>query len=136
MFTHLTLAAALSVGAPALKDREPLGTGPGYLGITFQQDADGLRVTDVKPDAPADKSGVKVNDIILSVDGTSLKNAETGELVKMIGGMRPGTVVAVEVRRGTEALTLKVKLGARPADFQATAPAPRVPPVIIDDPRP
>ena len=28
----------------------------------------------------------------------------------MIGGMRPGTIVAVEVRRGSEMLTLKVKL--------------------------
>jgi hypothetical protein len=54
-------------------------------------------------------------------------------LVKMVGGMRPGTVVAVEVQRGPEALTLKVKLGSRPADFPAT------PQRILrphDDPRP
>ena len=42
MFTQLTLACALSLGAPALKEKEPLGTGPGYLGITFTKDSDGL----------------------------------------------------------------------------------------------
>ena len=46
MYTSLTVAAALAVGAPALKDRESLGKGPGYLGITVQQDDGGLRVSD------------------------------------------------------------------------------------------
>jgi len=32
--------------------------------------------------------------------------------------MRPGIVIAVEVRHGAEKRTLKVKLGARPPDFQ------------------
>jgi serine protease Do len=117
MFTPLTLAMALVVAAPALKDKEPLGTGPGYMGITFQKDEAGLRVTDVKENAPAAKAGMKVEDLIVKIEDVSLKDSDTTELVKMIGGMRPGTVVAVEVRRGSETLTLKVKLGPRPADF-------------------
>ena len=133
MYTSLTVAAALAVGAPALKDRESLGKGPGYLGITFQQDDGGLRVSDVKPGSPAAKAGVQVNDLMVKLDGTSLVDAETGELVKMVAGMRPGTVVKLEVRRGSEPVVLKVKLGPRPPDFQ---PTPRLPPPIIDDPRP
>src|SRR5215213_6116222 len=117
MFTQLTLAAALTVGAPALKDKEPLGTGPGYLGITFTKDADGLQVTEVKPDGPAARAGVKENDIILKIDQADLKDAYTSELVRLVGGMRPGTVIALDVRRGKESLVLRVKLGARPADF-------------------
>ena len=35
MTTSLTLLAALVLGAPALKDKEPLGKGPGYLGVRF-----------------------------------------------------------------------------------------------------
>ena len=62
-----------------------------------------------------------------------LVEAHTGELVKMVSAMRPGTVVAVELKRGSEALTVKVKLGPRPADF---TPTPRLPPPTIDDPRP
>ncbi len=126
MFTQLTLAAALAVGAPALKEKEPVGTGPGYLGITFTKDADGLQVTDVKPDGPAAKAGVKEGDVIQKIDAADLRDADTTELVKMVGGMRPGTVIAVDVRRGKDNLTLKIKLGARPPDFTPTPS--RIPP--------
>jgi S1-C subfamily serine protease len=129
MYTHLTLAAALTVGAPALKEKEPLGSGPGYLGITFTKEADGIQVTEVKPDSPADRGGVKEGDVIVKLDDADLKDADTGDLVKLVAAMRPGTVVAVEVRRGAEKRTLKVKLGPRPADFQR----PReIPPPPID----
>jgi S1-C subfamily serine protease len=132
MFTQLTLATALAMGAPALKEKEPLGTGPGYLGITFTKDADGLVVTDVKADGPAAKAGVKEGDVLFKIDAADLKDADTSELVKLVGGMRPGTVIAVDLRRGKESLTLKIKLGARPADF---APMPsRIPPPPIDRP--
>jgi S1-C subfamily serine protease len=126
MFTPLALVAAMTLGAPALKEKEPLGTGPGYLGITFTKDADGLQVTEVKPDGPAHKAGVKEGDVIQKIDAADLRDVETTELVKLVAGMRPGTVIAVDVRRGTQALTLKVKLGARPPDFTPTPS--RIPP--------
>ena len=134
MYTSITLASALVVGAPALKNKEPLGKGPGYLGIMFQKDEGGLIVTEVKADGPAFKAGLKANDLIVKLDGVAMADAETGELVKMVAGMRPGTVVALEVKRGPEMLTLKVKLGSRPADFTQTPQ--RIPPPNIDDPRP
>jgi C-terminal processing protease CtpA/Prc len=129
MFTQITLAAALVLGAPALKDKEPLGKGPGYIGITFTKDEGGLLITEVKPDTPASKVGLKVNDLLLKIEDVSLADADTGDLVKMIGGMKPGTVVMIEIRRGAEKLTMKVKLAPRPADFTAT---PTIPPQIID----
>ena len=130
MFTQLALAAAMTVGAPALKEKEPVGTGPGYLGITFTKDSDGLQITEVKPDGPAAKAGVKEGDVIQKIDAADLREAETTELVKLVGGMRPGTVIAVDVRRGKDSLTLKIKLGNRPPDF---TPMPsRIPPPPID----
>jgi S1-C subfamily serine protease len=130
MFTHLTLAAALALGAPALKDKEPLGTGPGYIGITFQKDDIGLLVTEVKPETPASKAGVRMNDVIVACDGNSLKDAETADFVKMVGGMRPGTVVALELKRGSETVKVKVKLGVRPKDFSPTpVPIPPIDPI-------
>ena len=133
MFTHVTLAAALAVGAPALKDKEPLGKGPGYLGITFQKDDGGVVVTEVKEDSPAARGGVRANDLIVKIDELPLADAETGDLVRLIGGMRPGTVVALEVRRGAETVKLRVKLGPRPADFPPP-PVRRIPPPGFDDP--
>jgi C-terminal processing protease CtpA/Prc len=129
MFTQLTLAAALVLGAPALKDKETLGKGPGYIGITFQKDEGGLLITEVKPDTPASKVGLKVNDLLVKIEGVNLADADTGDLVKMVGGMRPGTIVVMEIRRGAEMLTVKLKLVPRPADF---TPTPVIPPQIID----
>lgn len=128
MHASILFVAALSIGAPALKDKEPLGTGPGYMGITFQKEDVGLLITDVKADAPAAKAGIKLNDIIVAAEGTSLRDAETGDFVKMVGGMRPGTTLTLEVKRGSEKLTLKVKLGVRPKDFNPTPTIP-IPPV-------
>ena len=128
MFTPIMLVAALGLGAPALKDREPLGSGPGYMGITFQKDDFGLLITEVKPASPAMKAGVKENDLIVAVEGSSLKDADTGDFVKMVGGMRPGTVVALEVKRGSKTLNLKIKLGVRPKDFNPR-PIPNPPPI-------
>jgi len=65
MYTSITLAAALALGAPALKDRPPAEKGPGYLGIMFQKDDGGLIVTEVKADGPAAKAGLKANDLIV-----------------------------------------------------------------------
>jgi serine protease DegQ len=131
MNTSLALVLAFGLGAPALKEKEPLGMGPGYLGVTFTQDQEGLVVTEVKPDSPAHKAGLKADDVMTKINDVSLKNSDTADLVRMIGGMRPGTVVAIDVVRGKEKLTLKVKLGPRPADFETLR---RTPPVIIDPP--
>jgi len=132
MFTSFTLVSALAVGAPALKDKEPLGKGPGYLGITFTKDEGGLQITEVKPGGPAEKGGLKVDDLIIKLDGADMSNADTTDLVKLVAGLRPGTVVAVEVKRGAETLTLKIKLGPRPPDFQ---PTPKTIPPPVDPPK-
>ena len=133
MYTALTLAAALSVGAPALKPKEePLGKGPGYMGITFSQaEEGGLVITEVKPGGPAEKAGLKENDILLKANDTELKEMDTTRFVEIIGAMRPNQMVTFQVARNGEAMTVKVKLGARPADFEALRPV-RPPPVIDD----
>jgi S1-C subfamily serine protease len=132
MNPSMMLVLALGLGAPALKDKEQLGTGPGYLGVTFTPDSEGLMITEVKPDSPASKGGLNANDIITKINDKLMKNEDTSALVNLIGGMRPGTVVTVDVLRGNEKLTLKVKLGPRPKDFE-TMQRP-IPPIIIDPP--
>lgn len=130
MTTSLTLLAALVLGAPALKEKEPLGKGPGYLGIRFTKDGDGLLITEVQPDSPALKAGVRAEDIIMKIDMVDFKDADTNEFVKLIGGMRPGTVINVQIVRGKETMVMKIKLAPRPANFEATPtiPLPPLPP--------
>ena len=111
MYTALTLAAALSVGAPALKPKEePLGKGPGYMGITFSQaEEGGLVITEVKPGGPAEKAGLKENDILLKANDTELKEMDTTRFVEIIGAMRPNQMVTFQVARNGEAMTVKVR---------------------------
>jgi S1-C subfamily serine protease len=124
MYTALTLVAALSVGAPALKPKEePLGKGPGYMGITFSQaEEGGLIITEIKPGGPAEKAGLKENDILLRANETDLKDLDTTKFVELIAAMRPNQMVTFQVARNGEAMTVKLKLGARPADFEALRP--------------
>jgi len=129
--TTLTLITALALGAPALKEKEPLGTGPGFIGITFQADGDsGLVIVNVLPDSPATKANLKANDVILKVDGISMADGDTNAFLKIVASKRPGTIVALDIRRGNETLVLKVKLGPRPADY---SPDPRPRPPIDDE---
>ena len=119
MFASLTLLTAFATAAPVIKDKEPpLGKGPGYMGIMFSSACGGgFQLSEVKSGGPAEKSGLKEDDILLKANDTDLTNMDTSKFVEMIGAMRPGMTVKLEVRRGTEIHTIKVKLAPRPADF-------------------
>ena len=133
MSMTLSLALAFAVGAPGIKQKEQ-AKGPGYLGIRLKKEGDGLLVTDVMKNSPALDAGLKPDDVIMKIDSESMKDADTADLIKIVAGMRPGTVVPIEVKRGELTLTVKVKLAARPPDFEQMNPRVPQPPVIIDPP--
>jgi serine protease Do len=87
-------------------------TGPNaYLGVRPVPDSKEYKVQIVAADSPAAIAGLKVDDIILSVDGKKLEAAD--ELDKMILTKQPGNAMALEVRRGAEMLNFKVILRLR-----------------------
>ncbi|HEY1463836.1 MAG TPA: Do family serine endopeptidase [Terriglobales bacterium] len=53
--------------------------------------AGGVTVSNVNPNSPADKAGLKVGDTLVSVDGKGIKNGD--ELVSEIASRKPGTKV-------------------------------------------
>ena len=66
----------------------------------------GVIVSDVTPDGPADKAGLKIQDILLSLDGRSMGSVP---LAEMIISTRPAdSTVKAEVLRGTETLALTI----------------------------
>ncbi len=100
----------------------------GYIGITARElpqirsnhnninQIQGLRIFQVAPDGPADKSGIVQGDIILSVDGKpAISAAETMDLVAEI---RPGSKIAVQVLRDGEVKNIDVIIEENP-DGQA-----------------
>lgn len=63
---------------------------------------------------PAEKAGLKDNDVITAVDGQALN--DNNPLVNVILGHKPGDTIKLTVQRGDQALTLDLTLGERPSD--------------------
>ena len=82
-------------------------------GLGLQQDW-GVILGDVRPEGPADSSGLKPGDIIKSLNGKPMENARQFE----IGLYRIGLNQTVDIRalRGTENVDVKVKVEEREDD--------------------
>src|SRR3974390_1892124 len=68
----------------------------------------GAVVTEVEPDSPGAKAGLKIGDVITAIDGQ--KVADAGELQVLGGQKRPGTKVELEVLRDGKNVTVPVTL--------------------------
>ena len=82
-------------------------TGAGIF-FSINDEGEGFEVLEVIPDGPADVAGVKVNDIILKVDGKSFD--EISEMTSAIKG-EPGTEVVLTIMRDEEELELSIVRG-------------------------
>ena len=79
-----------------------------YYGLKNQK---GVLVTQVFPENPADKAGIKTKDVIIAVDG---KPVGTGrELSSAVAGMPIGKEVPVKLLRDGKEKTVKVQLSER-----------------------
>jgi serine protease Do len=98
----------VSVAARSVKAQDmPPSSNGGYLGIRL---ADmGARIIEVMPDSPAEKAGLKVDDLFLSF--ADRKVSDIDSLLDALGRNKPGDVVAIRVRRGDEDVVLKATLG-------------------------
>ncbi|HTU23085.1 MAG TPA: S1C family serine protease [Gemmataceae bacterium] len=92
----------------------------GFLGIQIDASSkNGVRIDQVVPDGAAADAGFEKDDIIIAIDKKRITDSES--LFKALQKTHSGDTVKVRVRRGSEELVLKPKLGERPlerADFQ------------------
>ncbi|RMG17192.1 MAG: PDZ domain-containing protein, partial [Planctomycetota bacterium] len=95
---------------------------PGFLGVYLDPDAPGpgAPVDGAQPGSPAARAGLREGDRIVAANGRSL--TDTRALVKLLGGLRPGDRLRLEVEREGTRRTVVATLAARPAE---PAPAPR-----------
>ena len=96
----------------------------GYLGhLEPQKTADGLRVRVVGPGTPAatatsesnDDAGVRVNDVLLSLDGEPITSSE--DLNRMLAETRPGSTVQLVVQRDGRSIPQDIKLTEKPIEL-------------------
>jgi serine protease Do len=93
----------------------------GFLGIIPQEltpemakaldipNARGVAITQVEPNSPAAKAGLKVGDVITAVNGNPADDVNSFRL--QVAGFAPNTTINLKVERNGQALTVPVTLG-------------------------
>ncbi len=90
----------------------PLVSGGGYLGVALDFEYAGVKIQEVLPGTPAQKSGLKNGDLILSLNGQVVKNSD--EFLAVISRNKPGDQVELKIVRDDKEQPLKITLGSRP----------------------
>ena len=106
----------------------------GLLGVNIQDvtealaksfgksDAEGALVSQVVPDSPAAKAGIKPGDIILKFNGEPITGA--ANLKNIVGKEKPGSTAKLTVFRDKKAMDLSVKIAERTEKAIASAAGP------------
>ena len=98
---------------------------PGYLG--------GIHINNVTRNSPADKAGIQIGDIILSINGKKINH--TLELANYIKYHHPGSEVKLAFLRGNGQHSIKLKIGEQPnaetESFFTSSPAAASPPPAL-----
>jgi serine protease Do len=94
----------------------------GYIGISIEdvtptnakffgvQKAEGAVVSDVTPESPGSKAGLKTGDVIVGLGGKPVSDA--GQLQMETSQKQPGDTVQLEVMRNGDKMNLPVTLGS------------------------
>lgn len=85
--------------------------GSGFLGVATEAHADGLKVTKVGRESPAEQAGVKEGDILKTLNGQALENRD--QFQGLLQEMAAGDKLTLEMLRDGKSKTLTLKLGAR-----------------------
>ncbi len=81
----------------------------------------GVLVSQVQPDSPADKAGLRAGDIIVSYNGERVSNM--ARLRLEVAQTHPGDAVEIAIFRDGKRRTLEVKIGELDAEAQVAASA-------------
>jgi serine protease Do len=103
----------------------------GYLGVGIEAidreraealglpAARGALVGEVRPGGPAEKAGIQTGDVVLSVNGREVNDANS--LTRQVAATRAGQTIRLEVLRGGQRRTLSVVSGTRPSAQELAA---------------
>ncbi len=91
----------------------------------------GALVTQVVPHSPAQKAGIKPDDVIVSVNGNPVSGA--ADLSNSIGVMRVGTPLTLGVIRNGKTLTLHATIGKQQSEQAGSAAHPESRGITVSD---
>ena len=90
-----------------------------YLGVSVGDNpaGGGAKIGTVRAGSPAETAGLKVGDIITSIEGEAI--ADANELTAAVGEHAPGDTIQLTVERNGATVHVTAKLGTRPASTTA-----------------
>ncbi len=98
----------------------------GYLGVDMDNltadkaefygfdKGEGAIITTVVPDSPAEKAGLRVDDVVTAVNGTPVKGEN--DLRTIVSAIQPGGKAAIELVRDGKPMKLTATVAARPEE--------------------
>ncbi|MBS4098483.1 MAG: DegQ family serine endoprotease [Sulfuricella sp.] len=101
----------------------------GWLGVMIQEmtkelaesfglsKAQGALIANVEKNSPAEKGGLEVSDVVLKFDGKPVESS--ADLPRLVGAVKPGKKIAVQVWRKGETKDLTIAVGEAPAEKSA-----------------
>ncbi len=100
---------AIAIGVISVNEREILPSRP-FIGIQMRptENNAGVRINQVIPDTPADRSGILINDIVVKLDDIDIPDRET--LVDSLGQYTIGDVATLTVKRGDKKVKIRLVL--------------------------
>ncbi len=113
----LLVFSSVADSALAAKQRGWLGVAIQEMTPSLQEDLNagdhwGLVITEVMDDSPAERAGLREEDIILKYDGKPVTRFD--ELARLVRRTRPGTEVTLVTLRDGKQMEIRVKIGKRP----------------------
>ena len=99
---------------------------PTAEGVLVQQTSGPARKAGVKGgDTPVSIGGADIllgGDVLVAIDGKKVRSMD--DVIGVVSSKKPGSEVTLELRRGEQKRTVKVKLGDRPASADSSLQPP------------
>jgi serine protease Do len=114
----------------------------GWLGVVLQpltsdlaasfgaEGKKGALISEVSPDSPADKAGLKAGDVVLEIDGHKVDTP--GDVARVVGLVAPGRKAKLSLWRDKAQKSVDIVLGEAPGEQQASRLGFQVGPITPD----
>ena len=84
----------------------------GYLGVRLAEGDNGVTLSTVIENEPADRAGLESGDLVLQAGGKPVDSAD--DIQGAVSAQKPGDKLELRIRRGDDERTVTVTLGTRP----------------------